>query len=107
MNMNPTVTTHAKQDFEFHLHLTMGEAAVLMGMFAYGAEPLVKEALAKGSAIKENVPDPAPIMDALYRKVRHDLEHEWSRCMELRRVFYNPKQFVITAKPKNTESPTP
>lgn len=94
-----TVTTHAKQDFEFHLHLTMGEAVVLSSLFAYGHDVLLKEALAKGGCIKEGVTDPEKIMENLYRKLRQDLQGEVNRCMELRRVFHNPDKFIVTQKP--------
>ena len=96
------ITTHAKQDFEFHLHLTMGEAMVLSGLFAYGGDKLLKKSLELGSCVKEGVADPAPVMDVLYHKICHDLNDEVNRCMELRRVFHNPKQFDIVPKPKDT-----
>jgi hypothetical protein len=96
-----SITTHSKQDFEFHLHLTMGEAMVLSSLFAYGHEPLMKEALAKGGCINEGVTDPAKVMETLYRKLRQDLHGEVNRCMELRRVFHNPDQFTIIPKPKS------
>ena len=94
------ITTHAKQDFEFHLHLNMGEAIVLCHLFAYGGEALLKKALELGSAVTESVPDPAPIMDSLRQKTCR-LHSEWDRCMELRRLFHNPDQFMIVPKPKS------
>lgn len=103
--MNKEITTHAKQDFEFHLHLTMGEAAVLSGLFAYGHEPLMKASLAMGSAIKESVGDPAPAMKSLSDKIRGPLQSEWERCMELRRVFHNPALYAISRM--STKEATP
>jgi len=96
---NDHVTTHAKQDFEFHLHLTMGEAAVLIGLFAYGSDSLLKEALVKGGAINEGVTDASRVLDSLYQKTYGGkLKSEYDRCMKLRRVFHNPEAFNITPK---------
>lgn len=97
--MSTPITTHAKQDFEFHLHLTMGEAMVLSSLFAYGHGPLLEASLKMGGAVNEGVTDPGKVMETLYRKLRQDLQGEINRCMELRRVFHNPDRFLITPKP--------
>jgi hypothetical protein len=96
--MSAGITTHARQDFEFHLHLTMGEAIVLSQLFAYGGDALLKKSLELGSAVSEHVTDPASIMDSLYGKVRGPLRSEWERCMLMRRVFHNPDKYTIQLK---------